>query len=263
MLDKIKRKKNKTGWGTPVSIVTHLILLLLLLIGLPELSLPDKEEVIQVEFIEPAAEEVLPSPESKQETEEEQPAQSQQFESAAQEESPVDDPAMLEPPAPEEATAQSVEQAATIETSSAIPLPIAKPETEQLVSPEQTLPEEKLVTAPKIYSKDALANPHIKQALGRLSIDERITQICSIEALEQIRRNKQNAFPDLLASVGAEINTPNFIVKNGAYRSGGLWYEIAIDCVVNNDAMAVIKFSYHLGMAIPKSEWARRKLPTD
>lgn len=270
MLDRVKQKNNKTGWGTLVSIISHLILLLLIFIGLPELSLPAKEEVVHVEFIELATEEVLPFPEAQPETEENLSEPRQQFESALQEESEIADPAILEPPIHENNennTAQSVEQAAINDISGAIPLPDTKPDAEpntaHIISPEQAEPEVTLITAAQIYSKDAFSNPHIKQALGRLSVDERISQICSIEALEQIRRNKPNAFPDLLASVGAVIDGTSFIVKNGAYRSGGLWYEIAIDCLVNDDAMAVIKFSYHLGKAIPKSEWANRKLPTD
>ena len=56
-----------------------------------------------------------------------------------------------------------------------------------------------MIKAKKIYSKDALANPRVKQALGKLSPTDRVIQICGIEALEQIRHHRPDIVPDMMA----------------------------------------------------------------
>ncbi|MEY9559869.1 outer membrane biosynthesis protein TonB [Sinorhizobium fredii] len=123
-----------------------------------------------------------------------------------------------------------------------------------------------LVQAKRLYSKDALSDPRVKQAIGRLPPKRRIVQLCTIEALEQVRRQRPDAFPDMLVPfgpVGGLVSASGLSASGGAYRSRGKWYGIDFKCEVNSETTSVASFSFAIGGAIPKSEWGVRQLPKD
>ncbi|WOS66393.1 DUF930 domain-containing protein (plasmid) [Sinorhizobium fredii GR64] len=123
-----------------------------------------------------------------------------------------------------------------------------------------------LVQAKQLYSKDALSDPRVKQAIGRLPPKRRIVQLCTIEALEQVRRQRPDAFPDMLVPfgpVGGVVSASGLSASGGAYRSRGKWYGIDFKCEVNSETTSVASFSFAIGGAIPKSEWGVRQLPRE
>ncbi|MEY9535386.1 DUF930 domain-containing protein [Sinorhizobium fredii] len=123
-----------------------------------------------------------------------------------------------------------------------------------------------LVQAKQIYSRDALADPRVKQAIGRLPQKRRIVQLCTIEALEQVRRQRPDAFPDMLVPfgpVGGMVSASGLTASGGAFRSRGKWYGIDFKCEVNSETTSVASFSFAIGGAIPKGEWSVRQLPKE
>ncbi|OAP44414.1 DUF930 domain-containing protein [Sinorhizobium americanum] len=123
-----------------------------------------------------------------------------------------------------------------------------------------------LVEAKEIYSKDALSDPRVKQAIGRLPPKRRIVQLCTIEALEQIRRQRPDAFPDMLVPfgpVGGLVSASGLNASGGAFRSRGKWYAVDFKCEVNPETTSVASFSFAIGEAIPKGEWSTRQLPKE
>lgn len=126
-----------------------------------------------------------------------------------------------------------------------------------------TKQEAKMIKARKIYSKDALSNPRVKQALGKLSPKDRVIQICGIEALEQIRHHRPDMVPDMMARTGGALTESSLKMSGGAFRSRANWYNLDFDCTINPKDMAVSSFEYAIGDTIPKKDWSRRELPAD
>lgn len=140
---------------------------------------------------------------------------------------------------------------------------IAMPEEQKAAAAKPATPAKKLTRAREIYSKDAMSDPRVKQALGKLAPKDRIVQICGIEALEQVRRHQPGTFPDMLAREGGSISATGLTVSDGAFRSKRKWYAIDFTCKVDAETMVIQSFSYNIGRAIPEGEWNKRKLPRD
>lgn len=125
---------------------------------------------------------------------------------------------------------------------------------------------DKLKKAKGLYSKKMLADPRVKQALGELPPNRRIVQLCSIEALEQVRHARPDAFPDALvpyAWSGGIIENHVLRAKGGAFRSKNNWHNVDFRCEVNADTTEVVAFSFAIGGAVPKSQWQARRLKVD
>ncbi|MBP1884700.1 DUF930 domain-containing protein [Sinorhizobium mexicanum] len=199
----------------------------------------------------------------------EQPKQTSSTTETAARELPEPKPAppVLATPQRHAATQQGETEAASLES---VPIPAQRPppETaEKQQSPEPTgakveRKSDALVPAKELFSPNALSNPRIKQALGKLPVTKRIAQICSIEALEQIRNQRPGAFPDMLARAGT-ISTSAVTAIGSAYRSKANWYNVDFKCEVDAEATSVVSFSFAIGGAVPKSEWDARRLPVN
>ncbi|MBB4187733.1 hypothetical protein GGE07_004402 [Sinorhizobium terangae] len=174
-------------------------------------------------------------------------------------------PPVLATPQPDAATQEGEAEAASLES---VPVPAQKPlpetaEKQQSSEPAGAKVEQKsdeLVPAKELFSPNALSNPRIKQALGKLPVKARVAQICSIEALEQIRNQRPGTFPDMLARAGT-ISTSAVTAIGSAYRSKANWYNVDFKCEVDAEATSVVSFSFAIGGAVPKSEWNARRLP--
>lgn len=271
------------GWGIPSSIILHLLLAFVLLVRLPELPTA-QEQSVNVELVPPpppAEEKPKPAEDKPAPAEQQVPAQKLAFESASNDpkdetpEQPDIPPATAEakeeqPLDSQQDAAEPDAQSATAENANGIaapaienpPVPQPKPEQEKpAVASQQQAKNFK--QARRLYSKDALSDPRVKQALGKLSPTDRVIQICSIEALEQIRHQQPGAFPDMLARAGGSVSGTGLTVSNGAFRSRAQWYGVDFKCQVNAEAMSIQSFSYAIGHAIPESEWSARQLPRD
>ncbi|WP_176038234.1 DUF930 domain-containing protein [Brucella tritici] len=293
MLQFTRRVLQEAGWGLPASVALHLMLALLFLIRLPELPSPAAEQSVNVELVQPPPPEKKPQPKAPKTPEQAAPPpQPQAFESAAAKQEVKSPPEQdLPPTTPEETqkpdepseadAATDAEQAkekpsetgqiAAAEEKKP-PAPQEKPATSEKAqtakdqkadAPKPATPAKKLTRAREIYSKDAMSDPRVKQALGKLAPNDRIIQICGIEALEQVRRHQPGAFPDMLAREGGSVSATGLTVSDGAFRSKRKWYAIDFTCKVDAETMVIDTFSYNIGRAIPEGEWARRQLPRD
>nr|WP_274706782.1 DUF930 domain-containing protein [Allorhizobium sonneratiae] len=117
-----------------------------------------------------------------------------------------------------------------------------------------------------IYSKAILSNPHVRQALGHLPVEQRIVQMCSIETLEQIRHTMPGSYPDLLvpfSTTGGRISGHVLDASGGAFRSRGQWYDISYRCESDAKVTTILSYRFQIGEPVPRGEWAARKLPAN
>lgn len=275
----------KLGWGAPVSILFHLALAVLVFFRLPAMSVPEPDPSVNVELVEPPVHEPdKPKPEDAPKS------QPQAFESASQDVQEMEP--TQSPPRPTEAIdnegnptkadkdhRRDPPSTPTNDTDQADllnqePVLSARSQSETTSSPadpqransEAAVPTPlqkpaKLKPTHQIYAKDTLADPRIRQALGKLPKRDRMLQICGIEALEQVRHQRPNTFPDMLAPSGGTVSGNSFSVRNGAFRSRARWYAIYFVCQLDDKAMQITQFSYAIGAEIPPAQWRARELP--
>lgn len=265
MQDALENASKEWKWGFAVSVLLHLMVAFLLIVRLPSMAEPQPEQAINVELVPPEPQ-APPKPEQdkpKQDKPLPPPAAAKPlaFESALAEKQPEQEPEKTD--TGEEKPADNAEQAATqqlqVQGGPAVSDKTEKPAKALTEKPKA----DKLDEAKKLYSKDALADPRVKQALGRLPPRERIIQVCNIEALEQIRHHRPGTFPDMLARDGGSVSQSGMTVSDGAFRSHGQWYALDYKCEANTKTMEIVSFRYAIGAAILKSQWVRRQLPTD
>jgi len=88
-------------------------------------------------------------------------------------------------------------------------------------------------------------------------------QLCSIEAIEQIRRARPEFDPDtVVAYAMADMATRDgaLIADGGAFRSRREWYEVKFSCVAAADYSAVERFEFSVGSFIPHELWEEHYL---
>ncbi len=137
------------------------------------------------------------------------------------------------------------------------------PETGPLVP---DLPENPVVTATEFYSASLLRQPdmqRIRQSLTGFADSERVVQVCSIEALEQIRRAAPAFDPDTMVAYAMSDmiwQGLTLTAAGGAFRSRRKWYGIEFHCTVAPGYEGVTAFDFQLGDPIPESEWEEHSL---
>ncbi|WP_165790949.1 DUF930 domain-containing protein [Pleomorphomonas carboxyditropha] len=107
-------------------------------------------------------------------------------------------------------------------------------------------------------------NQETKQRLATLSNDERLIQLCNIEAIEQLRRWKAGFVPDHVvayATADPSLTDTSLIATGAAVYAGGKWYRLAFSCNATSDLGRVATFTFTLGRPIPRQEWERDGLP--
>lgn len=137
--------------------------------------------------------------------------------------------------------------------------PAATPE----VQPE---PADAPIVASTLLTGDILADPAnrvVRETLPKLAPLERIVQLCSIEAGEQVRLAKPGTEPDTVAA--ASFDQPSFkdgvlVAEGAAYRDDRQWYRLSFTCEPREDLLAVTAFSLTLGELIPEAEWDSHNL---
>jgi hypothetical protein len=144
---------------------------------------------------------------------------------------------------------------------------IAPPEAPVLAAPQPAAepaetappPENGPIEATQFFAGKVLAeDKRIAAALPTLGNDERVIQLCNIEALEQIKSAKPEFAPDTLVAyafgdmtVAAGILT----APGGAFRSRRKWWNVSVKCAVAPDYSAVTAFEFTLGDEVPHEEW--------
>lgn len=159
-------------------------------------------------------------------------------------------------------------QFAALTAPAEMPPPAAAPTEPAVASPgaNATTPAPKAapggtIRATEFFAGSVLAEPasaKLRQAMTTLDGSERLVQLCSIEAIEQIRHARPEYDPDtVVAYAMADMVTRDgaLIADGAAFRSRREWYEVHFSCVAAADFSAVERFEFSVGSFIPHDQW--------
>ncbi len=124
-----------------------------------------------------------------------------------------------------------------------------------------------MVRAKELFSAKVLADPRSKEALvalRQLGVDDRVIQLCNVEAMEQVHIWKPDFQPDFVvayAMADTKLSGSTLQADGAALRSKRRWYAIEFKCEVTPDLERVVSFEFLLGAEIPRSEWETHSLP--
>lgn len=179
--------------------------------------------------------------------------------------------ARLQPPAlpPEESVAveiltpQEFEAATHADPADAVPAPSppsgrtepAKPAPPAMVRPSTML------------SERTLADPRSRQArsaLGQMTRDERMVQLCDLEAMAQVAAWSGRFRPDRVVDYATRdtlVEGIRVVADGAAFRSGHAWFGLKFRCELTADLVKVAAFEFLVGDAIPREDWEELGLP--
>jgi hypothetical protein len=150
---------------------------------------------------------------------------------------------------------------ATPEMPAAVPPPPASPP----VSQPPTAPA--MVRPTEMLSAKTLADPRSRQAradLATFASDERMVQLCNLEAMDQIRQWRTDFQPERVVpyATAEEKITGTTIAANGAaFRSRRNWYGLKFRCQLAGDGESVVGFEFLVGDLVPRNKWDELGLP--
>ncbi|WP_158409588.1 DUF930 domain-containing protein [Devosia psychrophila] len=154
--------------------------------------------------------------------------------------------------------------------STATPAPPPSPDSAPATPTAAATPMEPaapaMLEATEFYASDLLRRPEnaqVRETLPLLAPDERIVQLCNIEALEQIRIANAGRFPDSLdtsAFEETEISNGKLSAPLGAYRAARKWFYVTFECTPGPDLESVVEFTFDLGDEVPRELWEEHEL---
>lgn len=139
-----------------------------------------------------------------------------------------------------------------------VPAPAAPPvsaETSGLVRPRRLL------------SQQVLADPRSRDTramLPRLAPEERVEQLCGLEAMGQIHAWQARYEPDRVSAYAtADTRYADRILRaeGAAFRSRRRWYGLRFECTISADLKRVTAFAFQVGEPIPQVRWQALGLP--
>jgi hypothetical protein len=146
------------------------------------------------------------------------------------------------------------------------PLPAAAPAAPQ-TRPQPTEPEGDGMIRPSHFLAAGLlkeaTSREVRNTLPRLAPFERVTQLCNIEATEQIQATYPITLPDtVVASAMGDttVTGNNIVAPHAAFRSRRRWFAVSFVCTVAPDYQSVTDFRFKVGDPIPQAEWASHNL---
>lgn len=122
-------------------------------------------------------------------------------------------------------------------------------------------PADGLTVATELYSSRVLSDPQnrqVRETLQQLENTERITQLCVIEGLEQLRVARPGPLPD---SIAPSAFAPTLLrgltleAPGAAFRAARRWYGLRFTCTVSRDLVAVSAYRFAIGDSVPRQEW--------
>jgi Domain of Unknown Function (DUF930) len=175
------------------------------------------------------------------------------------------------PPVPPAGDALQPRDSASTPTTTGVPS-ISDPDAALRSTPDHSPPRlsrSGMLKATQMLSEQWLADPRSQQAkiaLPFLADDERMEQLCAIEAMAQIKAWNGTFQPDhLVAYAMAQTKVSrNALLANGAaFHSNKKWYSIRFKCDLTTDHRKVVSFEFVVGDVVPRSEWANYNLPAE
>ena len=123
------------------------------------------------------------------------------------------------------------------------------------------------VTATEYFAGAVLDDPRnreTRQKLATLGSDERLIQLCNIEAMEQLKRWKAGFVPDHVvayATADPLLTATSIEATGAAVYADGNWYRLSFNCIATSDIGRIASFAFTLGRPIPHREWEQDNLP--
>jgi hypothetical protein len=124
-----------------------------------------------------------------------------------------------------------------------------------------------MIRASRLMAADALANPlsrQAREALPQLAADERVEQLCGLEAMSQIHAWKGGFQPDrVTAYARSEVKLSGLTLQaeGAVFRSGRRWYDLRFRCEFSPDRSRVVAFEFRVGEPVPRALWRGLNLP--
>lgn len=147
------------------------------------------------------------------------------------------------------------------------PEPAPPPMTELAPQPPDAARPDGMVHPRRLLSQQVLADPRSREALATLPLlapDERVEQLCGLEAMGQIHDWRQAFEPDRVTAYAmAEARLDGAVLKaeGAAFRSKRRWYALRFECTLSPDRTRVTAFAFHVGEPIPAARWQALGLP--
>jgi hypothetical protein len=104
----------------------------------------------------------------------------------------------------------------------------------------------------------AFANDHkVERILQQLDPDARFEQVCDLEAMKHISKDKTYRPERTIVSAlqPPKVAQTTMTGTGGAFRSKGKWYQFSFKCETTADHMKVQAFSFQIGSPIPEDQW--------
>ncbi|MET0744962.1 MAG: DUF930 domain-containing protein [Microvirga sp.] len=134
----------------------------------------------------------------------------------------------------------------------------------------QPRPGSSIVVKPsRMLSETVLADPRSRRTLRALSgfmPDERMEQLCGIEAMAQVSELNAGFQADRVVAYAmsdTKISGNLFVAEGAAFHSRRAWYGIDFKCMLTPDHSKVASFEFRIGDRIPKREWEKHSLPDE
>lgn len=124
-----------------------------------------------------------------------------------------------------------------------------------------------MIRASRLMAADALANPLSRQArelLPQLAADERVEQLCGLEAMNQIHAWKSEFQPDRVTAYArsdVKLSGRTIQAEGAVFRSGKRWYDLSFRCEFSPDRSRVVAFEFRVGEPVPRALWRQLNLP--
>jgi hypothetical protein len=102
----------------------------------------------------------------------------------------------------------------------------------------------------------------VERMLRQLEPDARFEQVCDLEAMKRIGKDKIYRPERTIVSALGEPKVADTTMSGsgGAFKSKGQWYQFSFTCQTSPDHMQVQSFSYQIGEPIPAEKWEKSGL---
>ena len=106
------------------------------------------------------------------------------------------------------------------------------------------------------------SDSNVERMLQQLDPDARFEQVCDLEAMKHISRDKAYKPERTVVSALAlpKVAGTTMSGTGGAFKSKGQWYQFSFRCETSPDHMKVQTFTYKIGDPIPAEQWEKSGL---
>ena len=110
-----------------------------------------------------------------------------------------------------------------------------------------------ILTPAVAFANDA----RVERVLKQLDPDARFEQVCDLEAMKHISKDKTYRPERSMVSALSHPKVANATMSGtgGAFKSKGQWFQFSFKCQTTADHMKVQAFSFQIGEPIPPEKW--------